>query len=474
MRRRGYTPEAIRSFCDAIGVAKANSVVDVAQLEHAVRSDLNLRAPRYLAVLDPLRLVVTNYPEGGSESFDAPLFPADIGRQGSRPLPFSRELSIERADFMKDPPRGYRRLAPGREVRLRYAYVVRCVDAVEDPASGEIVEVRCTYEPATRGGDVPDGRRVDGTIHWVSAPHAVPIEARLYDRLLVDERPDRGKASGDDFKESLNPASLEIVAGALAEPAVAGLAPGSHVQFERLGYFYRDPAAGDDPPVFNRTVGLRDTWARRVAPEEGDETPGPAPRGGGDATTAGAPPALSTLERATADDLVAEQGLREEDAERLARDPVALAFFRQVLARHSDAPTVASWVLNEVRGALVRSQESEPALAPGALAELLTMVAEGRISGKIAKDVLGESVTTGVAPARIVERRGLEQIADREALGRVVDEVLAEHADQLAEYRTGKTALRGFFVGRVMQATSGRAKPDLVQQLLGERLDAET
>jgi glutaminyl-tRNA synthetase len=262
LRRRGVTPEAIRALCEEVGVAKANSVVDVAQLEHAIRADLNHRAPRVLAVLRPLEVTLVNYPEGEVEWLDAPYWPRDIPKEGSRKLPFARRLLIERDDFLEEPPKGYFRLAPGREVRLRYGYFIRCEEVVKD-ASGEVIELRCSYDPATRGGQAPDGRKVQGTIHWVSAEHAVPIEARLYDRLFLDETPGSG---GRDVEESLNPASLEVLPRALAEPSLAGAASGSHFQFERLGYFYLDPASQrPDRAVFNRTVTLRDSWARRSA-----------------------------------------------------------------------------------------------------------------------------------------------------------------------------------------------------------------
>jgi glutaminyl-tRNA synthetase len=258
LRRRGYTREAIRAFCDAVGVAKANSVVDVAMLEHAVRDDLNYRAPRVLCVFDPLKVTITNFPEGEEDWLDGDYWPRDIPKEGTRPLPFSRELWIERSDFMEDPPGKFYRLAPGREVRLRYGYFIRCEEVVKD-ARGEVVELRCTYDPETRGGQSPDGRKVKGTIHWVSAAHALPVEVRLYDRLFRDEQPGAG---GGDFLESLNPESLSV-ADAWIEPSLAGAEPGSHFQFERHGYFYLDPESQTgDRPVFNRTVALRDRWSR--------------------------------------------------------------------------------------------------------------------------------------------------------------------------------------------------------------------
>jgi glutaminyl-tRNA synthetase len=260
LRRRWYTPEAIGDFCERIGVAKANSVADLALLEHCVREDLNRRAARVMAVLRPVRLVVENYPEGQVEEVEAVNNPEDPA-MGVRKVPFSRVLWIERDDVREVPPPKYFRLYPGNEVRLRYAYVVRCTGVVTDPASGAIVEVRCTYDPASRGGQAGEGRRVKGTIHWVSAAHAVPAEVRLYDRLFT--RPDPGdEADGRDFLAAINPASLEVVADARLEPSLAGAVPGSRFQFERLGYFCVDPDTGADSLVVNRTVTLRDTWAK--------------------------------------------------------------------------------------------------------------------------------------------------------------------------------------------------------------------
>jgi glutaminyl-tRNA synthetase len=256
MRRRGYTPDAIRTFCDRIGVAKRENLIDVALLEHAVREDLNKRAPRVMGVLRPLKVVVENYPPGQSEELDVVNNPEDPDA-GTRKVPFSRELFIERDDFREDPPKKFFRLAPGREVRLRCGYFITCRDVVKN-AAGEVTELRCTYDPATRGGDAPDGRKVKATLHWVSAPHAVGAEVRLYDRLFTVEEP--GKAG--DYRAELNPSSLEVVADARVEPAAAAASPGTRFQFERLGYFCVDPDSSSTRPVFNRTVTLKDSWAR--------------------------------------------------------------------------------------------------------------------------------------------------------------------------------------------------------------------
>jgi len=261
LRRRGYTPESIRDFCARVGVAKKENVIDVGLLEHCVREDLNRRAPRAMAVLRPLKLVLTNYPEGQRDEFEIARHPDDSSL-GSRTVPFSREIYIEREDFMEDPPKKYFRLAPGREVRLRNAYIVTCTQAIKNDA-GEIVELRGTYDPATRGGDAPDGRKVKATLHWVSAAHAVDADIRLYDRLFTAEDPEGAAAKdGADFTALLNPNSLEELTGCKVEPSLAGAVAGTRYQFERQGYFAADPDSSPTRAVFNRTVSLKDSWSR--------------------------------------------------------------------------------------------------------------------------------------------------------------------------------------------------------------------
>jgi glutaminyl-tRNA synthetase len=259
IRRRGYTPQAIRNFCKAIGVSKTNGSIELAMLEHFVREDLNKRAPRAMAVLRPLKVVIDNYPENQVEEMDAVNNPEDAAA-GTRKVPFSRVLYIERDDFREDPPKGYYRLSPGREVRLRYGYLVTCTRAVKDE-KGEVIEVHCTYDPATRGGNTPDGRKVKSTIHWVSAAHAIDAEVRLYQTLFTKEDPNDTK-DGEDFTVHLNPQSLELRKGAKLEPSLNNAPAGSRYQFERLGYFSVDLDSTPGKPVFNRTVALKDTWAK--------------------------------------------------------------------------------------------------------------------------------------------------------------------------------------------------------------------
>jgi len=259
LRRRGYSPEAIRSFCKVIGVNKFNSTVDIALLEHCLREDLNKTSPRVMAVLRPLKVIIDNYPEGRVEELDAVNNPEDPSA-GTRKVPFSRELYIEQEDFLEEPPKKFFRLAPGREVRLRYAYFITCTRVVKD-AEGNVVELHCTYDPATRGGDAPDGRKVKATLHWVSAPHALNAEVRLYDNLFTKEDPE-DVPEGQDFTANLNPNSLEILTDCCVEPSLAGAVPLSRYQFERLGYFCVDPDGTAGKLVFNRTVTLKDPWAK--------------------------------------------------------------------------------------------------------------------------------------------------------------------------------------------------------------------
>src|SRR5689334_13854074 len=259
VRRRGYTPEALRNFCNSIGVSKTNGTIELAMLEHFLREDLNKRVPRVMAVLRPLKLVIDNYPEGQVEEMEAINNPEDPDA-GARKVPFSRVLYIERDDFRENPPKQFYRLSPGREVRLRYGYFVTCTKVVKDP-SGEVVEVHCTYDPATRGGNAPDGRKVKSTIHWVSAAHAAEGEVRLYENLFTRENPNETEP-GQDFTANLNPNSLEVITGAKLEPSLREAAAGARYQFERLGYFCVDRDSTTDKMIFNRTIGLRDTWSK--------------------------------------------------------------------------------------------------------------------------------------------------------------------------------------------------------------------
>ncbi|MBV9772608.1 MAG: glutamine--tRNA ligase/YqeY domain fusion protein, partial [Gemmatimonadetes bacterium] len=350
LRRRGVTPEAIRAFWERMGVAKFNSRVDIGKLEFAIRDDLNHRAPRVLCVLRPLKVTLTNYPEGESEELDASYWPHDVPNEGSRPLPFSRELFIDRDDFMENPPKGFFRLSPGGEVRLRYAYVIRCDEVIRD-GSGEVVELRCSYDPATRGGNTPDGRQVKGTIQWVSAAHSLPCEVRLYDRLFSVPDPEAGDG---DFKEHLNPESLVVVRGARIEPGVRGDAPGSRYQFERVGYFCSDPVDSTaDRLVFNRTVTLRDTWAKAAQPAAAPAAkrkPEPrenaAPRDAKPRERAAAPVARTPEMEAARARYEGELGLAPVEADLLTRDPGFAELFEGTVGLGAAPKSAANWIVN--------------------------------------------------------------------------------------------------------------------------------
>ena len=455
LRRRGVTPVAIREFANRIGVAKANSRVDVGIFEAALRDDLNYRAPRVLAVLRPLKVVLTNYPEGKVEHLQAPYWPHDVPRQGSREVPLSRELYIERDDFMERPPKGFHRLSPGGHVRLRHAYVIRCDEVVKD-AAGEIVELRCTYAPDTLGKNPAEGP-VKGTIHWVSAPHAVRAEVRLYDRLF--RVPDPEAAEGE-FADYLNPESLTVVEGYI-EPSVIKDPPGTRYQFERLGYFWPDPVdSSPDHLIFNRIVTLRDSWTRAEEKPAArvESAPQPARRTEAEAELTPAQQAAHAHLKAL--------GVGEAQAMVLTRDPQLKAYFEDA-AGHGDAPAIATWVVNELSPAI---RAGDPRIPPARLAALVGLLRKGAINSRIAKDVLAEALRTGADPVDIVERKGLSQISDAGAIEPIVDRLIAENPDKVKAYRAGKTALAGFFVGQVMRETQGRANPQLVQDLVARKL----
>jgi len=469
LRRRGVTPASIRAFCDMIGVAKANSTVDVGKLEFCVRDDLNHLAPRVMGVVDPIEVVIENYPEGETESFDAPSFPHDVGKPGSRQVPFGRRLYIERSDFMKEPTKGFHRLSPGGEVRLRYAYVVRC-DAVDENEAGEVIRLRCSYDPDTRGATTPKGRKVKGTIHWVSADHAIDAEVRLYDRLFASERP-------EDLTD-LNPDSLKVV-NAKLEPSLTGSAVGSHYQLERLGYFRVDEDSTAERLVLNRTVTLRDTWAKLQAKQGGaenatgkaDETKKKVEaKAKPERTDAPRPSAtgatLSEEERARSAALLAE-GVEEADARRLAQSEQAAALYAAGKGR-APSSALAKWIVNELFGPL---KDGPLPFDGAAFATLVAMVEDGSLQARAAKKVLEVMLARGGEPKAIAAELGLEGAVEGDALAAAIAEVVAAHPDEVARYRDGKKNLLGFFLGQVMRATKGQADPKDARAKLAAALE---
>ena len=471
MRRRGYRPEAIRAFSDLIGVAKVNSVVDLGKLEFCVRDDLNWVAPRVLGVLRPLKVTITSWPPGEVEQLVGPSFPADVGKPGQRQVPFGREVLIDRGDFTLDPPAGYQRLAPGRTVRLRHGYCITCEDVVEE--GGEVVEVRARHIPDTVGKQ-PAGISVSGVIHWVSAALAVPAEVRLYDRLFKTPRPDEGDA---DLVASLNLESLQVVAGAVVEPSLAGAAPGSHWQLERVGYFVVDVESQPGRLVLNRTVTLRDSWA---APA-GEPAPAAETREKSAKAKTRPPKKSRTEYRAEArlrDPVLAERfaewpsahGIGDDVADLLTGDRPTGDLFLEAVAGGASPAAVARWIVNELPPALGDRELAETSLTGAALGALVDAVERGTITGAGGKEVFAELVERGGDPAQIVDERGLAQVSDEGAVAEVVERVLRDNPDKVDQYRNGKTALFGFFVGQVVKASQGKANPQVVQKLLTERL----
>ncbi len=459
LRRRGLTPDSIRRFCDRIGVAKHNSEVELALLEHTVREDLNERCPRVMGVLRPLKVVIENH-SGAAENLDAAYWPHDIDKEGSRQVPFSRELYIERDDFAESPPKKWHRLAPGAEVRLRYAYVVKCTDVIKDDA-GEVVELHCTYDPETLDAAPADGRKIKGTIHWVSAKESVECEVRLYDRLFSVARPG---ADGVDFLEQLNPSSLEVVKNARVEPSLLSTKPGDRWQLERTGFFYVDPDSKPGAPIFNRTVALRDSWSKLTAKKAASAAAKPKSPG----SSQKAAPKPRQVLGDEAKDLVARHGIGEDEARLISEEAVLKTLFDSALPATSNVTGLAALLVNDVRREL--KKEAKLPFGGSKLAELLNLVEDGTISGRTAKDVFAEMARSGERPKKIVESRGLAQLGDAAELESVVARVVLESADLVSRYRAGNRNLLGALVGQVMKATGGRANPRAVNEMLRQKL----
>ncbi|HET9949573.1 MAG TPA: glutamine--tRNA ligase/YqeY domain fusion protein [Longimicrobiales bacterium] len=492
-RRRGVPAAAIRLLAELVGVSRTPARTEEAKLDFAIREVLNRDAPRVLAVLDPLKVVITNFPEGETEELEAPYFPPDVGGEGSRPLPFTRELWIERADFSERPPKGFRRLVEGGEVRLRHAYVIRCDEVVRD-TEGNVVELRCTYDPATRSGSGSNGWRGLGTIQWVSAARAVDAEVRAFEKLFLDADAVVGGGEEVDLLGSVNPDSLRVYPHAKIEPSVADDPVDMRYQFERTGYFWRDPVDGrGERLVFNRIVALKDSWSRkgaetarkgaaredaaRGAATERASRAGGAPREPARAAKPAAAPAAAAARRRARDldpataqrarRYTDELGLAEEHAEVLA---AASEFFEAALAEHGDAAAVASWIVVDLRGLAAGRALGDLPFDGRAVGRLAALVDAGEVSRRAAKDVLAHMVEHGGDPERLVRELGLAKVADPDALEPVVEAVLDDWSEKVEEYRSGKSGLMGLFVGEVMKRTRGAADPATAKRMLEVRL----
>ncbi len=448
-KRRGYTPESILNFCDQIGIAKANSMVDVSQLEFCIRDDLNKKVPRVMCVLDPLKVTIENY--DGYEEIDASYYPHDVPKEGSRKLPFSSEIYIERNDFMENPPKGYFRLTPEQPVRLKHGFIITCKEVVKD-ANGNIIELKVEYHPESKSGSDSSGIKVKSAIQWVSVEHAKTAEVRLYDKLFTCEAP--------EGVEDINPNSLKVIKNAFVEPAIITKRPDERFQFERQGYFYADPIDyTDENPVFNKIVGLKDSWAKKkksTKPQtkkvqvEGEIAP------------------MNEIEQTLFNKYTKELNLNNEISNILAKDEQLSHFYKETLSVLNSPISIANIVANDVARELKDSANLK--FSAKQIAELVKMVDDSTISNKISKQVFEEMVKSGENPTQIVESNGLVQISDPSKLKPIIDEIIAKNPDNVAKFKAGNTKLLGFFVGQVLKTTGGKANPKVVNELVAKRL----
>lgn len=450
-RRKGYTPESILNFCDQIGIAKANSMLDVSQLEFCIRDDLNPKVPRVMCVLNPLKVTIENY--SGQEELDASYYPDDVAKEGSRKLPFSSEIYIEQDDFEENPPKAYFRLTPEQPVRLKHGYIISCKEVIKD-SSGNIVEIKAEYYPKSKSGSDTSGIKVKSAIHWVSAKEAQTVEVRLYDRLFSSEMPE----GADD----LNPNSLTIIENALIEPAVITNRPDERFQFERQGYFFADPIDySDEKPVFNKIVGLKDSWAKKSKTKVKEKK----------VQIDGEVVAMTLEQEALFSKYTKELGLGDEVSNTLARDARLSSFFQEALTGLESPVNLANMVTNEVAREIKQLQNDEELnFTPNQVAELVKMVDDTTISNKIAKQVFEEMLKSGDSPAKIVKDEGLVQISDPAEIAPIIEEVIANNPDNVAKFKAGNNKLLGFFVGQVLKATGGKANPKVVNKLVAEML----
>lgn len=462
LRRRGYTPESILNFCDQIGIAKANSMVDVSQLEFCIRDDLNTKAPRVLAVLNPLKVTIENYEAPNAQEFEeieASYYPHDVPKTGSRKIPFSKELYIDRDDFSENPPKGFYRLTPTQDVRLRHGYIISCKEVIRD-SNGDIVEIKAEYYPDSKSGNDTSGIKVKSAIQWVSIEHAKKIEVRLYDRLYKNEAP--------EGMDDLNPNSLKIIKNALIEPAVINEKPDERFQFEREGYFYADPLDyKDEAPVFNKIVGLKDSWAKKA--EKPKQTAKPEVK---KEIVHGQEEAMSEEQQALFDKYTNEFKLNTELSNILARDEKLSSFFQEALDKLNSPVSLANIIANDVAKELKEKELNELKFTANEIAELVKMIDDETISNKIAKQVFEEMVKSGNKPSQIVEDKGLVQISDPAVILPIIDEVIAKNPDNVEKFKAGNSKLLGFFVGQVLKATAGKGNPKVVNQLVAKQLNS--
>ncbi len=460
-KRRGYTKESILNFCEQIGIAKANSMVDVSQLEFCIRNDLNKKVPRVMCVLNPLKVTIENYE--GSEEINASYYPHDVPKEGSRKIPFSKELYIEREDFNENPPKGYYRLTPKQPVRLRHGYIISCKEVIKD-TEGNILEIKAKYYPNSKSGYDSSGIKVKSAIQWVSAKEAKRVEVRLYDRLYKNESP-------QDLKD-LNPNSLQIIKNALIEPAVITDRPNKRFQFEREGYFYTDPIDYTDKnPVFNKIVGLKDSWAKKADTNKAAEKTKIEKRQQVKKEIVhGEAQALTQVQQALFDKYTNKYRLNSEISNILVKDEQLSSFYEKTLKELHSPVNIANIVANEVAKELKEKKANELKFTTKQIAQLIKMIEEETISSKIAKQVFEEMAQTGKNPTQIVEEKGLVQISNPNIILPIIDEIIAKNPDNIQKFKAGNTKLIGFFIGQVLKVTDGKANPKVVNKLVAEKL----
>jgi len=458
-KRRGYTKESILNFCDGIGIAKANSMVDVAQLEFCIRDDLNTKVPRVLAVLDPLKVTIVNYE--GSEMIDAPYYPHDVPKEGTRAIPFTNEIFIERDDFCENPPKGYFRLTPTQSVRLRHGFIITCKEVIKDE-NGKIVELKVEYNADSKSGSDTSGIKVKSAIQWVSAEQAIKAEVRVYDRLYANEAP--------EGMEDLNKNSLTVIKDALLEPAIISDKIDERFQFERQGYFYADPIDyTSEKPVFNKIVGLKDSWGKKTTdtPKEKVESKKQQNK----VQVKGEVEAMSEAQQSLFDRYTQEYKLNAEVSNIIARDEKLSSFYEQALVECSSFVALANMVVTEVARELKEKEISELKFTASQIAQLVKMLDDKTISSKIAKQVFEEMSKSGDSPAKIVEDKGLVQVSDPAIILPIIDDIIAKNPDNVEKFKAGNNKLLGFFVGQTLKATGGKANPQVVNKLVAQQLN---
>lgn len=451
IRRRGVPPAAVRNLCELVGTTRVDGISDPDVLDHCIRKELNFSAPRVMCVLDPLKVTLINYE--GTESLDAPYWPRDVPREGTRAVPFSGSLLIERSDFEEHPQKGFRRLSPGAHVRLRHAYIIRCDEVVRD-RSGNVAELRCTFFPGTKSGTAASGPKARGTIHWVDANSSIAAEVRLYDRLFLEEAP------GDDYIDALNTASCTVYRRARIEPSISGDAGHVRYQFTRLGYFWRDPTdSRPDAPVFCRITALRDSWAKTAEKRRGRPT---------GKRMAAAPGRAAQAKRRRRP----APGPASPDSEAAIQAvPGADAFLAEAKL-YGDKDLVSTWMIQQLVPALGGKDLGEAPITPKQLAEITGLVQIGTLSTHQARRVLRRVLAEGGTVGEAARQAARESVLDPDTLGIMIDDVVARYPDKAAAYRNGKSGLLNFFVGQIMKGTSGKAAPELTRKLLRARLES--